>query len=80
MIPKKFSACILLISFILCSPATGQGQQVSGTVTDAANKAPLPGAIVVEKGTTNGTVTNREGTCQLFGSKIYIFKYVLKYV
>ena len=65
MIPKKFSACILLISFILCSPATGQGQQVSGTVTDAANKAPLPGATVVEKGTNNGTVTNREGTYQL---------------
>ncbi len=77
-----FRAFVLLISFIPCSPVTGQGRQVSGTVTDAANKAPLPGATVVEKGTNSGAVTNREGTYQLFGfgSKIYIFKYVFKYV
>jgi TonB-linked SusC/RagA family outer membrane protein len=43
------------------------GQQqvtVSGTVTDAQGQ-PLPGATVVEEGTTNGTVTNADGNYTL---------------
>ena len=35
---------------------------VSGTVTDADMNAPLPGANVVEKGTTNGTTTDFDET------------------
>ncbi|MEC3908497.1 SusC/RagA family TonB-linked outer membrane protein [Tamlana sp. 2201CG12-4] len=35
-------------------------QQVSGTVTDA-NGQPLPGANILEKGTTNGTQTDFDG-------------------
>ena len=40
--------------------ATKQEFKVSGTITDE-NGQPLPGASVVEKGTTNGTQTNFEG-------------------
>ncbi len=36
-----------------------QAQEVSGTVSDAGG--PLPGASVVEKGTTNGTQTDFDG-------------------
>src|SRR5690606_27360138 len=37
-----------------------QTRDVSGTVKDEAN-APLPGVSIVEKGTSNGTVTDSEG-------------------
>src|SRR5690606_21043297 len=36
-------------------------QQVTGTVTDAQTGAPVPGANIVEKGTTNGTTTDFDG-------------------
>jgi TonB-linked SusC/RagA family outer membrane protein len=46
------------------SPASGaasqQQRRVSGTVTDAAGE-PVPGANVVEKGTTNGSITDIDG-------------------
>ena len=38
-----------------------QGKSVSGTVTSYDDEEPLPGVNVVEKGTTNGTVTNVDG-------------------
>ncbi len=40
-------------------------QQVSGTVTEAESGAPLPGATVLIKGTTNGTTTDFDGKFQL---------------
>lgn len=40
-----------------------QAQEVSGTVSDASG--PLPGASVVEKGTTNGTQTDFDGNFSL---------------
>ncbi|MEP4135975.1 MAG: carboxypeptidase-like regulatory domain-containing protein, partial [Cyclobacteriaceae bacterium] len=39
-------------------------QGISGTVTDE-NGEPLPGATIVEKGTTNGTITDIEGKFSL---------------
>ncbi len=37
-------------------------QQVRGTVTSQADSQPIPGVSVVEKGTTNGTVTDLDGS------------------
>mgnify|MGYP003625266434 CR=1 FL=1 len=48
----------LLIGAFLCF-GWAQAQEVSGTVSDA--NGPLPGASVVEKGTTNGTQTDFDG-------------------
>ena len=39
---------------------TQQAKKVSGVVTDSAGE-PIPGANVVQKGTTNGTVTDVGG-------------------
>lgn len=39
--------------------------QVSGKVTDADDGAPLPGASILEKGTTNGVVTDIEGNYKI---------------
>jgi TonB-linked SusC/RagA family outer membrane protein len=41
--------------------SSGQGHTVTGTITDATTGAGLPGVNIVEKGTTNGTITNEEG-------------------
>ena len=52
------------ILFLLCvifSISTAMAQNsISGTVTDSDNQ-PLPGASVVEKGTSNGTTTDFDG-------------------
>ncbi len=48
----------LLVGAFICF-GWAQAQEVSGTVSDA--NGPLPGASVVEKGTTNGTQTDFDG-------------------
>ncbi len=52
---------LLLYICLLCFASMAWAQtRVAGTVTDAQN-APLPGATVLEKGTTNGTTTDFDG-------------------
>ena len=58
--------------------ATAVQSQISGTVTDA-DGLPLAGANVVEKGSTNGTVTDFDGNYQIaVGSEeaVLVFSYV----
>ena len=58
-----FKGMMLLVLFIaLLSPMSvwAQSIQLTGTVTDASNE-PIIGASVVEKGTTNGVITDFEG-------------------
>ena len=56
---KKF----ILFLLLLCSGSIvmGQGTLVTGTIVSGADGEPLPGASVVLKGKTLGTVTNGEG-------------------
>jgi len=49
---------LMIVGAFLCFGFT-QAQEVTGTVSDA--NGPLPGASVVEKGTTNGTQTDFDG-------------------
>lgn len=59
---KLFTALL----FVLCSTwAFAQQLTVSGIVKSASSGEPLPGVAVVEKGTSNGTVTNFEGKFDL---------------
>lgn len=52
-------------AFLLAVMAWSQGQTVSGTVTDASDGSGIPGATVLEKGTSNGTVTDIDGKFQM---------------
>lgn len=52
----------MLVGALLCL-GFAQAQEVSGNVSDA--NGPLPGASVVEKGTTNGTQTDFDGNYTL---------------
>src|SRR5690606_20502965 len=56
---KKFKFLLSIFLVGLTTVAWGQ-MKVSGTVTDGEGH-PLPGASVIEKGTTNGTVSDFNG-------------------
>jgi TonB-linked SusC/RagA family outer membrane protein len=52
---------ILLLSFFLVSLTLSAQVTVTGVITDAETKEPLPGVSIMEKGTTRGTVTDLDG-------------------
>ena len=54
--------CVSLIFLIpLCTHAQDDVIKVTGKVTSLESGEPLPGASIIEKGTTNGTVTDVDG-------------------
>jgi len=58
---KKMKRLLLSFAVVVMSMAVmGQGE-LRGTVVDEDSEAGLPGANIVEAGTTNGTITNAEG-------------------
>lgn len=62
---RRFQKAVLLTFFALLSSSVLFAQiQVKGTITDAARN-PLIGVNVIEKGTTNGTVTDLDGSFAL---------------
>src|SRR5687767_3965367 len=58
---QSYSKVFLLFLMLCSSVAVAQQTQVSGTVTSADDGTGLPGVSVLEKGTTNGTVTDSDG-------------------
>ena len=57
---------IISVFFILMTTGLmAQKHAVSGIVTDGMDNTPVPGATVLEKGTTNGTITDMNGKYQL---------------
>src|SRR5690554_971659 len=72
---SKFEKLLICLLFVLNIPIYGAASSdyggfqqslitVAGTVTDDTGE-PLPGVNIFEKGTTNGTVTNIDGTYKL---------------
>jgi len=58
---KKMKRLLLsFVAVIMSMAVMGQGE-LRGTVIDEDSEAGLPGANIVEAGTTNGTITNAEG-------------------
>jgi hypothetical protein len=51
----------LLALFVIFTGAQSIAQKVTGVVVDESN-TPIPGVNVVVKGTTNGTITNGDGS------------------
>lgn len=58
----KKTLLFLLISLWISFESVGQDRTISGKVTSAEDGSALPGVNVVVKGTTNGTVTDANGT------------------
>jgi TonB-dependent starch-binding outer membrane protein SusC len=56
-----FSRYLTVLFFFVTSMAWSQTKTVTGKVTASDDASPVPGANVVEKGTSNGTVTDTQG-------------------
>ena len=52
---------VLAVQLVFSFSAFSQGKTVTGKITDTKTGEALPGVNVVQKGTTNGTVTNVDG-------------------
>ncbi len=62
---KKMRVFLLTVFCILSFSGFAQTITVTGTITDATDGTPLIGATVLEKNTSNGTVTNLDGVYSL---------------
>lgn len=57
----SFRILLLLVGWLFAFQAIAQELQVTGKITDAKDGSSLPGATVLVKGTSNGTVTDLDG-------------------
>lgn len=61
----KFYSALFALLFFPCIMALGQQREVSGFVVEAATGDPLPGAAIMEKGTSNGVTAEADGSWKL---------------
>ncbi|WP_029036578.1 SusC/RagA family TonB-linked outer membrane protein [Salinimicrobium xinjiangense] len=79
LFPREF---LLFCGFLLLLGVDARAQDeftVSGTVVDSQTREPLPGVNILEKGTTNGTMTNFDGEFSIEVSSqntVLVFSYV----
>ena len=57
---RTFAQSVLFVVFLLSSTLAFAQNKVTGTVTDKSGE-PLAGVNVLEKGTTNGCITDLDG-------------------
>lgn len=74
-----FRLLILFLAICIVGPLRAQDKSitVNGSVTDQLGRA-LPGVTVVQEGTTNGTITNNDGsyTIKVTGKPTLVFSFV----
>jgi len=75
---KKITMLLVILTFLGLQVIQAQKRTVSGTVTSDDDNAPLPGVSIVEKGTTNGVVTDINGkySISVDGKVSLIFTFV----
>jgi TonB-linked SusC/RagA family outer membrane protein len=57
----KFLLYVAFLTFFTCATTLAQERKVTGTVTSAEDKSPMPGVNVLVKGKTAGTITDVNG-------------------
>ncbi|MBL0101257.1 MAG: TonB-dependent receptor plug domain-containing protein [Saprospiraceae bacterium] len=67
---QKPVAAQFFLAFLMFFAVHVSGQMVSGTVTSENDGSPLIGASVLEKGTTNGTITDIDGNFSINLAKV----------
>lgn len=75
---RKYLFLIVLFCIGTCTSVLWAQQKVSGTVTDKEENLPLIGCNVMEKGTTNGTITDLDGkyTLEVSENAVLEFSYI----
>nr|WP_321409277.1 TonB-dependent receptor [uncultured Carboxylicivirga sp.] len=62
---KRVIQTLLLMFMIGVGIINAQTKTITGTITDATDGSPIPGATVMVKGTTTGTITSFDGVYSL---------------
>lgn len=62
---RKIALLVLAVAFIGLQAVNAQVRRITGTVTSAEDGLTIPGASVVVKGTSIGTITNADGVYNL---------------
>lgn len=62
---RKLLALVLAFVFGLSAMSLAQDRSVSGRITSVEDGSPIPGANVLEKGTSNGSVTDFDGNYKI---------------
>jgi hypothetical protein len=62
---QSFKWSLLLALFFWTQMSIAQQIPIQGTVVSDTDKLPIIGASVIEKGTTNGTITDLDGNFSL---------------
>ncbi|WP_179343261.1 TonB-dependent receptor [Winogradskyella ursingii] len=62
---KKITKCLLVVAVMLFTAFSFSQSTITGKVFGSDMNASLPGANVIEKGTSNGTTTNFDGEFEL---------------
>ena len=62
---KKVRIILSMMLLTLATAVFAQNVSVSGVITDASNGEPVPGASVILRGTTTGTMSNVDGMFSL---------------
>lgn len=76
---KKISLLLAFLAFIGMQVVLAQTRDISGSVTSTQDGSPVPGASVVIKGTTIGTITDMDGRFNLkatTGAKALVVTFV----
>ena len=76
---KKYWLLFLLLGVLLAPPGWAQTPgTVTGTVTSATDKSPLPGVTVLVKGTTVGSTTAADGryAVQAAPGAVLVFSFI----
>jgi TonB-dependent starch-binding outer membrane protein SusC len=78
IINKNLKLFVLLGALLITLSVYAQEKTVTGVVTDADSREPLPGVTIVIQGTTRGTVTNFDGefSVQVEEGQTLIFSFV----
>lgn len=78
ILPKQ-SWIAIIIMLISLNVRAQETWQLTGKVVSQLDKEPVPGATVILKGTTKGTVTNDEGEFRIslpYGTHTLVFSYI----
>ena len=78
--PSAWAAAVVLLAFVLCSPAYGQAGAITGTVTADATGEPIPGVNVVIEGTQQGAATSAQGEYTISGVEAGTYTLVASFV
>ncbi len=75
---RKFHYFLTFMALLCIQGMIAQNKTVTGTVTDASDDSPLPGANVLVQGTTTGAQTDFDGNYSIQASEgdVLIFTYI----